>query len=143
MGKKDKRVDIYIAKSADFAKPILNHIRELVHKGCPEVEESMKWSFPHFEYNGEILCSMASFKQHCAFGFWKASVMNDPKKLLNAVGKTAMGHLGQIKSKKDLPPDKVMLDYIRGLHGLIRKALSSPLRENQPGQKSSIYPIIL
>ena len=70
MGKKDPRVDAYIVKSADFAKPILNHIRKLVHAACPDVEETMKWSFPHFMYKG-MLCSMASFKEHCAFGFWK------------------------------------------------------------------------
>ena len=64
----DPRIDRYIEKSADFAKPILNHIRELVHFACPQVEETMKWGFPHFMYKG-ILCSMASFKHHCAVGF--------------------------------------------------------------------------
>lgn len=78
MEKKDKRVDSYIAKSQDFAKPILKHIRELVHKASPEIEETMKWSFPHFDYRGELMYSMAAFTQHCAFGFWKASLMKDP-----------------------------------------------------------------
>ena len=73
MAKKEKIVDAYIAKSADFAKPILMHIRELVHKACPEVEEKMKWSFPHFDYKGEMMCSMAAFKQHCAFGFGESA----------------------------------------------------------------------
>ena len=63
MGKRDPRVDAYIAKSADFAKPILNHIRAIVHEACPEVEETIKWSMPHFEYEG-ILCGMGSFKEH-------------------------------------------------------------------------------
>src|SRR5574341_1172707 len=74
MGKKDPRVDAYIAKSEDFAKPILAHLRKLVHTACPEVEETMKWSFPHFDYKG-MLCSMASFKEHCAFGFWKEQLI--------------------------------------------------------------------
>ncbi|MFO7526745.1 MAG: DUF1801 domain-containing protein, partial [Ignavibacteriaceae bacterium] len=65
MGKRDARIDEYISKSADFAKPVLIHLRELVHKTCPDVEETMKWSFPHFDYKG-MLCHMASFKQHCA-----------------------------------------------------------------------------
>lgn len=68
MGKTDKRVDAYIARSAGFAKPILNHLRELVHSGVPAVEETIKWGFPHFDYQG-IMASMASFKEHCAFGF--------------------------------------------------------------------------
>ena len=111
MGKKDPRVDAYIAKSADFARPILKHLRTLVHKACPDVEETMKWSFPHFDYKG-MMCSMASFKHHCAFGFWKASLMSASEQFTQ-VGETAMGHLGQIKSLDDLPSDKVMRVYIK------------------------------
>ena len=37
----DPRVDAYIAKSAPFARPILRRIRELVHEGCPDVEETL------------------------------------------------------------------------------------------------------
>jgi uncharacterized protein YdeI (YjbR/CyaY-like superfamily) len=110
MGTKDPRVDAYIAKSADFAQPILEHIRALVHKACPDVEETMKWSFPHFDYKG-MMCSMASFKQHCAFSFWKASLMKDPENILRT--DEAMGHLGKITSLNDLPSDRIMLAYIR------------------------------
>ena len=106
MATKDKRIDAYIAKSADFAKPILNHLRELVHKTCPGVEEKMKWSFPHFDYKGEMMCSMAAFKQHAVFGFWKASLMKDPVLQETAKSEVAMGHLGRITSLKDLPSDK-------------------------------------
>ena len=70
MAKKDSRVDACIAKSAPFAQPILKHIRKLVHAGCPEVEETIKWQFPSFMYKG-MLCGMAAFKNHCTFGFWK------------------------------------------------------------------------
>ncbi|RYG18518.1 MAG: DUF1801 domain-containing protein [Chitinophagaceae bacterium] len=66
----DERVDAYIAKSAPFAQEILNHIRNLVHQASPLISETMKWSFPHFVYK-ETICSMAAFKEHCAFGFWK------------------------------------------------------------------------
>lgn len=114
MAKKDKRIDAYIAKSADFAKPILEHFRELVHKACPDVEETMKWSFPHFDYKGMMLCSMASFKQHMAINFWKASLMSDSKKLMEtAKSEVAMGHLGRITSMKDLPKDSVLTKYIK------------------------------
>lgn len=113
MGKRDKRIDAYILRSADFAIPILNHLRELVHAACPDVEETVKWSFPHFDYKGEMLCSMAGFKQHCVFGFWKASLMKDKKLMENAKGETAMGHMGRITSVKDLPSDAVMIRYIK------------------------------
>ena len=112
MGTHDPRVDTYVAKSADFARPILKHIRTLVHKACPDVEETMKWSFPHFDYKG-ILCSMAAFKQHCSVGFWKASLLKDPDKVLTATGAEAMGHLGKITSLKDLPSDSILIKYIR------------------------------
>ncbi len=113
MATKDKRIDAYIAKSAEFAKPILNHLRELVHKTCPGVEEKMKWSFPHFDYKGEMMCSMAAFKQHAVFGFWKASLMKDPVLQETAKSEVAMGHLGRITSLKDLPPDKKITGWIK------------------------------
>jgi uncharacterized protein YdeI (YjbR/CyaY-like superfamily) len=108
MGSRDKRIDTYIDKSADFAKPILRQLREIVHEACPEVQETMKWSFPHFDYKG-MLCSMAAFKEHCAFGFWKASlILNDEHKSADA-----MGQFGRITSIKNLPSKRVLLGYIR------------------------------
>lgn len=114
MATKDKRIDAYIEKSADFAKPILKHFRELVHKTCPDVEETMKWSFPHFDYKGSAICSMASFKQHCAVSFRKASLMKSADTLVaKAKTEEAMGHLGKITSVKDLPKDAVLAKYIK------------------------------
>jgi uncharacterized protein YdeI (YjbR/CyaY-like superfamily) len=109
---KDARIDAYIRKSAEFAKPILEYLRESVHKACPEVEETMKWSFPHFDYKG-MLCSMASFKQHCAFGFWKSQLMEDPDNILKSLGEDAMGNFGALKSVQDLPPKKVIMKYVK------------------------------
>ena len=104
----DPRVDAYIERSAEFAKPILTHIRKLVHKACPDITETMKWSFPHFDHKGTV-CSMASFKQHCAFGFWKQSLM---EKDAFPAQKTAMGSFGRITSLDDLPDDKVMIELL-------------------------------
>lgn len=112
MPKLDKRVDAYITKSADFTKPILNHIRALIHKTCPNVEETIKWGFPNFEYKGPM-CSMASFKQHCAFTFWKAALLDEKSKLEIGEGRSAMGHIGKITSVKDLPSDKIMITMIK------------------------------
>ena len=109
----DPRIDAYIEKSQDLAKPILKHLRALVHKACPGVEETMKWSFPNYSYKGAILCNMASFKQHCAFGFWKASLMKDPQGLFNKDGHNSMGQFDRITSVKDLPADKILIAYIR------------------------------
>ncbi len=108
----NSKVDAYMAKAQPFAQPILAHLRQLVHKACPEVEETIKWSRPFFEYRGAILCNMSAFKQHCSFGFWGeeiGAVLRDAQ----AVRGDAMGSLGRIASLKDLPPDKLMLDWIR------------------------------
>lgn len=108
MGKRDPRVDAYIARSSDFAKPILNHIRSVVHEACPEVQETVKWGAPFFDYQG-VMCNMAAFKAHCAFGFWKGSLVlgNDVKDA------DAAGQFGRIEKVSDLPPKKVLMGYIR------------------------------
>ena len=106
--KKDPRIDAYISKAAPFARPILEHLRQLVHSTCPDVEETWKWSFPHFMYKG-MLCSMASFKQHAAFGFWKASLVLGG----GAKDVDAMGHFGRLTTVEDLPSKKTLIAYVK------------------------------
>lgn len=80
MASRDARVDAYIARSAEFAQPILTRLRTVVHQACPDVEETMKWSMPSYTHADSILCGMAAFKQHVSFGFWKhAQVMGEGK----------------------------------------------------------------
>ena len=105
MAKKDPRIDAYIAKAPEFARPILKHLRAIVRKSCPDVEETMKWSVPHFDYKGP-LAGMAAFKAHCAFGFWKGSLV------VPGSGE-AMGQFGRIAKVEDLPKDKVLLGYVK------------------------------
>ncbi|HEX6915679.1 MAG TPA: YdeI/OmpD-associated family protein [Chitinophagaceae bacterium] len=115
MPQKDKRIDEYIKKAQPFAQPIMRHLRELIHEAVPEVTETIKWGMPYFDYKG-LLCSFASFKQHAVFGFWKGPLISDPKGYLqerSAKGGEAMGHLGRITSLSDLPPDKVLIGFIR------------------------------
>ena len=105
----DPRIDAYISKANSFAQPILTHLRNLIHQACPDMVETMKWSFPHFDYKG-VFCSMASFKSHCAFNFWKAALLQYPKVILKnraADGGEGMGHLGKITSLKDFPRTKI------------------------------------
>ncbi|HYE59224.1 MAG TPA: YdeI/OmpD-associated family protein [Rhodothermales bacterium] len=107
MGTRDPRIDAYIERSADFARPVLRHLRETVHAVCPEVQEMMKWSFPHFDYRGMMMCSMAAFKAHCAFGFWKASLV-----LGDGTADGAMGQFGRITRLDELPAEDVLTGYI-------------------------------
>ncbi len=123
----DARIDAYIAKSAEFARPILSHLRKIVHKGCPGVTETVKWGMPFFEYGGEIVCNMAGFKEHCSFGFWKASLLKDPEGVLNVKDKNSMGHFDRIGSLKDLPADKIMVALVKEAALLNEQGIKKPL----------------
>jgi uncharacterized protein YdeI (YjbR/CyaY-like superfamily) len=112
MSNRDSRVDLYINNSAEFAKPILIHLRELVHKACPEVKETIKWGFPCYEYKG-MLCSMASFKNHCAFNFWKGGAIKDTDKIFSKEAEGGMGTLGKITDLREIPSDKIMIKYLK------------------------------
>ncbi|GGB06555.1 YdeI/OmpD-associated family protein [Puia dinghuensis] len=136
----DARIDAYIAKSAGFAQPILAHLRQLVHKACPEVTETVKWSMPFFEYNGSPLCNMAAFKQHCSFGFWNASQMKDANSKLQVKERGAMGNFDRITSVKDLPSDKMMLAYIKEAVTLIEKGVKKPAAKKAPKPELPVPP---
>jgi uncharacterized protein YdeI (YjbR/CyaY-like superfamily) len=109
--KHDPRIDAYIAKSAEFARPLLNHLRESVHAVCPDVEEAMKWSMPFFVWRGN-LCHMAAFKAHCGFGFWHKDMVKELGRL-GAKSTEAMGAFGRIKTPDDLPRDAELKRLLR------------------------------
>ena len=112
MKNSDPRIDAHIAKAAAFAKPVLRHLRELVHEACPDAEETLKWSSPTFMYRGRIMCGMAAFKEHCTFGFWHKG-MEEVLGKDGAKGDQAWGSLGRLTSLADLPSDKALLRYVR------------------------------
>ncbi|HET6143323.1 MAG TPA: YdeI/OmpD-associated family protein [Candidatus Acidoferrales bacterium] len=112
------KVDTYIEKVQPFAQPIMNHLREIAHKGCPDVNETVKWGMPFFEHRGEILCCMAAFKKHCRFGFWGKEirvVMRESK----VAGIDKSGWFDRITRVEDLPADKALLDFVRQASVLI------------------------
>jgi uncharacterized protein YdeI (YjbR/CyaY-like superfamily) len=134
---KDKRINAYIDKAQPFAKPILKKLRELIHKGNPEVEETIKWGMPFFDYKGPF-CNFASFKEHATFGFWKYKLIKDPKGYLQDVankGGDAMGNLGRITSLKDLPPDKVFIDFIKQAKRLNDEGIKLPAKPKKTKAK--------
>ncbi|HEX4029256.1 MAG TPA: YdeI/OmpD-associated family protein [Terracidiphilus sp.] len=124
---RNPKVDAYIAKAQPFAKPILTHLRELMHKGCPGAEETIKWSRPFFEYRGAILGNMSGFKEHCSFGFWGEEIGAVLRKA-KAVQDGAMGSLGRITRLEDLPSDRDLLDWIRQAAGFVESGqYTSPI----------------
>lgn len=105
------QVDAYIARSADFAQPILRKLRAVFHKACPEVEEAMKWSVPHFMYHG-MLGGMAAFKNHVSFGFWRSRDLRDPKGLFTDASCSGP-FAAKLRSARDLPSERVLTAYIK------------------------------
>jgi len=134
VGKKDPRVDAYIEKAAPFARPILKHLRKVVHAAVPEVHETIKWSFPHFDYDG-IFCSMAAFKAHCAFGFWQHDLLEKRVALGGRAADDAMGSFGRITSVKDLPGEPALrriLQEAKDLKDRGERASMRPKRARAP-----------
>lgn len=134
MGEHRAAVDAYIARSAPFARPILEHLRDLVHTSCPEARESIKWSMPFFTEGDNILCNMAAFRAHCSFGFWDrrmTAVLAEHGVLCG----NAMGSLGRIRSVDDLPGDAVLcglLTEARRLTAEERKGRQQVARAPRP-----------
>jgi uncharacterized protein YdeI (YjbR/CyaY-like superfamily) len=136
----DPRIDTYINKSAPFAQPILRHIRRLVHKACPEVEETLKWGFPHFDYKG-IMVSAAAFKTHCTLNIWKASLIEGLGDI--AEGDSAMGQFGRITEISDLPDDETLLAYLREAKRLNDENIKVPQKPKDTSVKELVVPDIL
>jgi uncharacterized protein YdeI (YjbR/CyaY-like superfamily) len=130
MPRTDKRIDAYIAKAPDFAKPILTRVRALVHEGAPHCEETLKWGHPSFVQDG-LLCGMAAFKEHCAVNFWKSALILGSDRQTNGPA----GVLRRIRSMKDLPPKRKFVGYVRRaveLNATGTKVPRPPARPRQP-----------
>jgi uncharacterized protein YdeI (YjbR/CyaY-like superfamily) len=130
-------VDTYIAKSADFAKPILIHLRKIVHQAFPDIQEGLKWGFPFFDHKGPV-CQMAAFKQHMGFGFWKARLLSDPHKLINASDEAAAGSFGRITSIADLPADNILITYILEAVDLNEKGIKGTMKAKPTAEKKEL-----
>lgn len=134
----DNRVDAYIVNSASFAKPVLEYIRQVVHEASPLITETIKWGMPFFEYKGPV-CQMAAFKQHCAFGFWKASRLDDPQGALKIASQSA-GSFNRITSIADLPSKQTLTAFILQAIALNEKGEKAPAKKAKPVQAALIIP---
>jgi uncharacterized protein YdeI (YjbR/CyaY-like superfamily) len=121
---KDPRVTAFIEKSAPFARPILKKIRKVVHAGCPQVRETIKWGMPAFEHEGR-LCGMAAFRAHATFWFWKAGLLGLGKTSGRSTEK-AMGHFGRIRSADDLGSERTLITLVRRAASLNEAGVKVP-----------------
>jgi uncharacterized protein YdeI (YjbR/CyaY-like superfamily) len=132
--KRDPRVDAYIAKAPAFAKPILTHFRTIVEEACADATETIKWGTPSWQYSGSSLCSMAAFKQHCSYGFWRANLLTLNGKPL---GFGAAGQLSHIGSLNDLPTRATLLKLVKqaaklSADGVTASVMSGPRKARKP-----------
>jgi uncharacterized protein YdeI (YjbR/CyaY-like superfamily) len=123
MKKFNPKVDVYIAKSADFAKPILTHLRQIIHDTCPDVEEDIKWGTPHYSYKNDHLCMMAGFKNHCSFSLYKAEHMADKQIADSVKAGKKFGFMDKLKALSDLPAKAVLVAYIKEAMALNEKGI--------------------
>lgn len=140
MGKKDPRIDAYIAKAPAFSKPILATLRKWVHAACPEATETIKWGQPHFEYKG-IFAGMGSFKAHAVFGFWKGELLFGK----TAAEQAAMGQFGRITSVEDLPSGKQFAKLVKRAMKLNEEGVVAPSRAKPKSSKPKkvVVPAVL
>jgi uncharacterized protein YdeI (YjbR/CyaY-like superfamily) len=136
---RDGRVDAYIANSADFARPILEHLRRIVRAACPDAEETIKWGHPTFMQKG-MLCGMAAFKQHCSLGFWKHALIFGRNATGGETAKEAMGQFGRITSLSDLPSDQVLLAYVKEAVRLNDLGIKTPSPARKPKKLKPTIP---
>ena len=139
MGTKTKPLMPTLQSRPDFAKPILNHLRELVHQACPEVEEKLKWSMPHFDYKGRW-CAVWPPLSNMHPLVLESCVNERSHTLKTAKTEVAMGHLGKITSLKDLPSDKKLTAWIKEAMVLNDKGGSNFLQSLNPLKKALEMP---
>ncbi len=135
----DPRIDAYIESATAFAQPILRHLRACVHRGCPQVVETIKWSIPHFTHTGGILCGMAAFKAHCTLGFWHEA-MTKVVGPYGAKSEGAMGSFGRITSLAGLPDERTLIRFIREAAKLNDSGI--PARPKAPAKSGAKEPSV-
>jgi uncharacterized protein YdeI (YjbR/CyaY-like superfamily) len=134
------QVDQILYNAPEFAQPILEYVRHVVHQHCPSVEEKIKWQFPCFEYKGKIVCSVAAFKNHCTFGFWQAKLLSDPFKLLKvSEGNSSLGNFGKLTHVSQLPNEEILGMYIMEAMLLIDSGVKQKAIKKESPEVSTPY----
>lgn len=128
--KYNPKVDAFAEKAEDFAKPVLAHLRALIHATCPQVAEEIKWGIPHFDYEGDMMCIFAAYRKHCSFSFYKAALMGDARLTANDGSPAAKRFMGKLTSVADLPPDRDLVAWIKEAMTLNEQGLKLPARES-------------
>jgi uncharacterized protein YdeI (YjbR/CyaY-like superfamily) len=136
--KHNPKVDAYAEKIEDFAKPVLAHLRALIHATCPEVIEEVKWGNPHFDYKGDMMCIFAAYKKHCSFTFYKDALMGDARLRANDGVPAAQRFMGKLTDLADLPPDRELKSWIKESMKLNEQGIKLPARETKAPKEAGM-----
>jgi hypothetical protein len=134
MPARDKRVDAYIAKSPEFARPILEELRARVHANVADAEEDIKWGFPAFMYKGRILFGMSAFKAHCGAGFWHPLMRSRDK------SPEGIGEFGKMTAVGDLPSRAAFAKLAKQAKKLVDDGVTGPKRAAAPRDRTVEVP---
>lgn len=126
MKQTNPKIDTYIAKAADFAKPILFHLRELIHDACPEVDEEIKWALPHFSYKGATLCTLGAYKAHISFSLFNADQLKDPRMKESVKAGKKFGYMDKIRTLSELPSEKILTGYLKEIIAINASGVKKP-----------------
>lgn len=132
------KVTEYIGKAADFAQPILNHLRAIIFEACPDAEEDIKWGTPHYGYKGDHLVMMAGFSKHCSFSLYKAELMKDKDIIASVKAGKKFGYMDKVKDIRELPAKKVLTAYIKEAMTLNASGIAKP----RPVKEKSTEPVV-
>lgn len=128
---RNPKIDEYLDRAEEFAKPILTHLRSLIHAACPEVTEELKWGNPHFDYRGEMMCIFAAYTKHCSFSFWKDALMDDPRLKVSSDLPAAKRFMGKLTAVEDLPSDSELIGWIKEAMALNEQGVKLPPRKSE------------
>lgn len=134
--------DSYAATARPFARAIFTHLRGLIRARCPDATEAIKWSYPHFEYSGDVLCIFAAYNTHCAFTFYKDALMSDPRLKANAGLPAAKRFMGRMTDPRDLPPDTDLVAWINEAMALNERGIRLPQRETRTPKVVEVPPAL-
>lgn len=131
---RDPRIDAYIAAAQPFARPILSHIRDVIHAASPDVTETIKWSRPFFEHQGRMFAALGAFKAHASLVLWRMGETGGA----TSREQEGMGQFGRLTRLADLPDDGALTRLIREAIAAI--ATGTPARPKKPPRSDLTVP---
>jgi uncharacterized protein YdeI (YjbR/CyaY-like superfamily) len=79
------------------------------------LKEERKWGNPCYTLNGKNIVMLGAFKEYCSLGFFKGSLLHDPKELLVAAGENSQASRQlRYTSVKNIMRDKKNIEALIG-----------------------------